>query len=91
MNIININSIMTFAVLYSLNTVPSVDSSIPVTIQPVVTHNMLNITVFVNVRKSVLLLCMHHICTQSQRNSLCCINNNYVKQKFFCWYIYENV
>ena len=48
------NSIMTFAILYLLNTVPSVDSSIPVTIQPVVTHNMLNITMFVNVRKSFL-------------------------------------
>ena len=45
---------MTFAVLYSLNTVPSVDSSIPVTIQPVVTHNMLTITVFLNVRKYIL-------------------------------------
>ena len=45
---------MTFAILYFLNTVPSVDSSILVTIQPVVTHNMLlNITVFVNVRKSL--------------------------------------
>ena len=49
----NISSIMTYAIFYSLNTVPSVDSSIPVTIQPVVTHNMLNITVFVNVRKSL--------------------------------------
>ena len=49
----NSSSIMTFAILYSLNTVPSVDSSIPVTIQPVVSHNMLNITVFVNVRKSL--------------------------------------
>ena len=49
----NSSSIMTFAILYFLNTVPSVDSSIPVTIQPVVTHNMLNITVFVNVRKSL--------------------------------------
>ena len=66
MNIININSIKTFAVLYFLNTVPSVDSSTPVTIQPVVTRNILNITEFVNVRKSVLLFCMHHICTQSQ-------------------------
>ena len=43
----NSRSSMTFAILYSLNTVPSVDSSIPVTIQPVVSHNMLNITVFV--------------------------------------------
>ena len=43
----NSSSIMIFAILYSLNTVPSVDSSIPVTIQPVVSHNMLNITVFV--------------------------------------------
>ena len=49
----NISSIMIFAIFYSLNTVPSVDSSIPVTIQPVVSHNMLNITVFVNVRKSL--------------------------------------
>ena len=49
----NSSSIMTFAILYSLNIVPSVDSSIPVTIQPVVSHNMLNITVFVNVRKSL--------------------------------------
>ena len=31
------------------STVPSVDSSIPVTIQPVVTGNMVEITVFVNV------------------------------------------
>ena len=66
---------MTFAILYFLNTVPSVDSSIPVAIRPVVTHNMLHITVFVNVRKSVLLFCMHHICTQSQRNTVCCVNN----------------
>ena len=42
---------MTFAILYFLNTVPSVDSSIPVTIQPVITRNMLNITVLINVRK----------------------------------------
>ena len=49
----NISSIITFAILYFLNTVPSDDSSIPVTIQTVVTHNMLNITVFVNVRKSL--------------------------------------
>ena len=59
---------MTFAILYSLNTVPSVDSSIPVTIQPVVTHNMLNITVFVNVRKSLyiyirIILCSSHFHT----------------------------
>ena len=47
---------MTFAILYFLNIAPSVDSSIPVTIQPVVSHNVLNITVFVNfinVRKSL--------------------------------------
>ena len=31
--------------------VPSVDSSIPVTIQPVVTGNMVEITVLVNVSK----------------------------------------
>ena len=48
------NYYITSAILYSLNTVPSADSSIPVTIQPVVTHNMLNITLFVNVRKSFL-------------------------------------
>ena len=53
MIILVVYSIMTFAILYFLNTVPSVDSSILVTIQPVVTHNMLNITVFVNVRKSL--------------------------------------
>ena len=87
MNVISINSIKTFAILYFLNTVPSVDSSTPVTIQPVVTRNMLNITVFVNVRTSVLLFCMHHICTQSQRNTFCCINNSYVKQKCFSWYM----
>ena len=61
-----IYSIMIFAILYSLNTVPSVDSSIPVTIQPVVTHNMLNITVFVNVRKSLyirIILCSSHLHT----------------------------
>ena len=75
---------MTFAILYSLNTVPSVDSSIPVTIQPVVTHNILNISVFVNVRKS-LLFCIHHICTQSTKHSLLC--KQYVKQKCFCWYM----
>ena len=57
---------MTFAILYILNTVPSVDSSIPVTIQLVVTHNMLNITVFVNVRKSLyirIILCSSHFHT----------------------------
>ena len=62
----NSSSIMTFAILYSLNTVPSVDSSILVTIQPVVTHNMLNITVFVNVRKSLyirIILCSSHFHT----------------------------
>ena len=42
---------MTFAILYFLNTVPSVDSSISITIQPVITRDMLNITVLVNVRK----------------------------------------
>ena len=62
----NSNSIMTFAILYSLNTVPSVDSTIPVTIQPVVTHNMLNISMFVNVRKSLyihIILCSSHLHT----------------------------
>ena len=62
----NSSSIMIFAILYSLNTVPSVDSSIPVTIQPVVTHNMLNITVFINVRKSLyirIILCSSHLHT----------------------------
>ena len=57
---------MTFAILYFLNTVPSVDSSIPVTIEPVVTHNMLNISVFVNVRKSLyihIILCSSHLYT----------------------------
>ena len=39
----NSSSIMTFAILYSLNTVPSVDSSISVTIQPVITRNMLTL------------------------------------------------
>ena len=61
----NSSSIMIFAILYSLNTVPSVDSSIPVTIQPVVTHNMLNITVFINVRKSLYIrIIVHHNCTK---------------------------
>ena len=62
----NSSSSMTFAILYFLNTVPSVDSSIPVTIQPVVTHSMLNITVFVNVRKSLyirIILCSSHFHT----------------------------
>ena len=72
---------MTFAILYFLNTVPSVDSSIPVTIQAVFTHNiMLNITVFVNVRKckkifvhsyySVFITFPH-----SPQNTLYCVNN----------------
>ena len=70
------SSIMTFAILYSLNTVPSVDSSIPVTIQPVVSHNMLNITVFVNVRKSLyvhIILCSLHF--NQPKKHFCCVNN----------------
>ena len=58
--------VVVFAILYFLNTVPSVDSSIPVTIQPVVIHNMLNIAVFVNVRKSLyirIILCSSHLHT----------------------------
>ena len=80
------NNYITSAILYSLNTVPSVDSSIPVTIQPVVSHNMLNITVFVNVRKSLyirIILCSLHF-HQSKKHSLLC--KLYVKQKCFCWY-----
>ena len=83
----NSSSIMTFAILYSLNTVPSVDSSIPVTIQPVVSHNMLNITVFVNVRKSLyvhIILCSLHF-NQPKKHFLLC--KQYVKQKYFCWYM----
>ena len=38
-------------IFYILLSVPSVDSSIQVTIQPVVTGNMVEITVLVNVRK----------------------------------------
>ena len=71
-----ISSIMIFAILYSLNTVPSVDSSIPVTIQPVVTHNMLNITVLLNVRKCLyirIILCSSHLHTDQE--TLYCVNN----------------
>ena len=50
---------MTFAILYFLNTVASFDSSIPVTIQPVITHNVLNITVLVNVRKCSYIYIIH--------------------------------
>ena len=72
----NISSIMTFAILYSLNTVPSVDSSIPVTIQPVVTHNILNITVFVNVRKALyihIILYSSHF--HQSKKPHCSVNN----------------
>ena len=69
---------MTFGILYFLNTVPSVDSSIPVTIQPVVTGNMLNITVLANVRKCSYIHIIHDV--------LLCRQDN-VKQKCFCWYI----
>ena len=73
----NSSSVMTFAILYFLNTVPSVDSSIPVTIQPVVTHNMLNISVFVNVRTSLyihIILCSSHFHTV-QETHFFCVNN----------------
>ena len=79
---------MTFAILYFLNTVPSVDSSIPVTIQLVVTRNMLNITVFVNVRKSLyirIILCSSHLHTDQETTLFLC--KQYVKQKCFCWYM----
>ena len=59
---------MTFAILYFLNTVPSVDSSIQVTIQSVVTRNMLNITVLVNVRKCSYINIIH------SSNDFCCVN-----------------
>ena len=72
---------MTFAILYFLNTVPSVDSSIPVTIQPVITHNVLNIKVLVNVRK-----CSYIYIIDSPNDFLLCRQDN-VKQKCFCWYI----
>ena len=41
------------------HTVPSVDSSIPVTIQPVVTGNMVDITVLVNVSNNEI-ICLPH-------------------------------
>ena len=72
---------MTFAILYFFNTVPSVDSSIQVTIQSVVTRNMLNITVLVNVRKCSYINIIH-----SSNDFLLCKQNN-VKQKCFCRYI----
>ena len=48
------------------STVPSVDSSIPVTIQPVVIGNMVEITVLVNVRKGTIvytyIISVYHNC-----------------------------
>ena len=72
---------MTFAILYFLNTVPSVDSSLSITIQPVVTRNMLNITVLVNVRKCSYIHIIH-----SPNDFLLCKQDN-VKQKCLCWYM----
>ena len=45
---------MWYLLFNTFSTVPSVDSGIPVTIQPVITGNMVEITVLVNVREGII-------------------------------------
>ena len=49
-------------IMFFSHTVPSIDSSIPVTIQSVITGNIVEITAFVNVRLYVYLINDVHTC-----------------------------